>query len=103
MEEFSHYLLGIWNEVFINILNNKVALSIFVTTYACKKLYDKALKKPLGCLILYFDADYVVYLSPTGEHLINPDMACAMGLWTSKTNVNNWFMENFQVCRFYDI
>ena len=39
--------------------------------------------------VLYFDTNSVMYVSPTGEHLIIPDSNGALGLWTSKLNVDD--------------
>jgi len=110
-DEFARYMFGIWNEVSINIINKDVALasvqetneytehgksnvyiSTFVTAYARLKLYEEAME-PLGKLVLYFDTDSVVYVSPTGEHLIHPDTTGVMGLWTSETTADDWFTE----------
>ena len=49
-----------------------VYISAFITSYACLKLYNKA-SDPIKHLVLYFNTDSVIYVSPTGEHLIPVD------------------------------
>jgi len=69
-----------------------VYISIFVTAYARLKLYEDALEA-LGRRVIYFDTDSVIYVSPNGDHLIHPDTTGAMGLWTSETSADDWFVE----------
>ena len=63
-----------------------VYISIFVTAYACLKVYEDALESLgilMSCLLQH---RLVIYISPDGKLLIQPDMNVrAMGLWTSKT------------------
>ena len=49
--------------------------------------------EPLGCLVLYFDTDSVVFQSPTSEYLHHPDTTGSMGLWTLEKKEDNWFTE----------
>jgi hypothetical protein len=44
-------------------------------------------------LVLYFDTDSVIYVSPTGEHLIPVDTSGEMGLWTSEAEAEDFFTE----------
>ena len=47
------------------------------------KLYEDALE-PLGSIVLCFDTNCVniiMYVSKTGEHLVEPDTTGALGLW----------------------
>ena len=102
-------MFGIQNEVPINILNDNFALisgeasnsyiqntvsptcmcmSIFVSAYTRLKLYEAALE-PHGRLVLHFNTDSVVYLSPSGDHGIHPDTPGAVGLWTLETVVDD--------------
>ena len=110
-DDFFKYLCGAWNEVSINIINDDVAMasvqenneyteheksnvyiSIFVTAYARLKLYEDALEA-LGRRVIYFDTDSVIYVSTDGNHIIHPDTTGAMGLWTSETSADDWFVE----------
>jgi hypothetical protein len=101
-DDFFKYMCGTYEQVTLNIMNEDVCLatvssgndmtehsrsnvyiSAFITAYARLKLYNEALE-PLGKNVLYFDTDSVIYVSPTGEHLVDIDTTGAMGLWTSE-------------------
>jgi hypothetical protein len=49
--------------------------------------------EPLDRLVLYFDTDSVIYVSPNGDHLIPNDTTGAMGLWTSEADTDDYFTE----------
>ena len=110
-DEFYTYLCGSWEKVSINIItdgaatvqvedNNEftehsksnVYISAFITAYSRLKLYDEALDK-LKSLVLYFDTDSVIYVSPNGEDLISADTTGQMGLWTSEADEGDHFTE----------
>lgn len=71
---------------------SNVYISAFITAYSRDKLYAEALQ-PLNRSVLYFDTDSVIYVSPTGDHLIPVDTTGAMGLWTSEAKDGDWFTE----------
>jgi len=71
---------------------SNVYISAFITGYARMKLYEDALEV-LQEKVLYFDTDSVIYVSPTGEHLITPDTTGALGLWTSELKVGDYYTE----------
>jgi hypothetical protein len=110
-DDFFRYLCGSYEHVTLNVLNDDVCLatvsendlmteharsnvyiSAFITAYSRLKLFEEALE-PLGRNVLYFDTDSVIYVSPTGEHLIEPDTTGAMGLWTSEAKGDDYFTE----------
>ena len=71
---------------------SNVYISAFITGYARLKLFDEALD-PLQRQVLYFDTDSVIYVSPTGQHLIPVDSTGVMGLWTSEIEEGDCFTE----------
>ena len=52
--------------------HSNVYISAFITGYSRLKLFDEALD-PLQHLVLYFDVDSVIYVSPTGTDLMPVD------------------------------
>ena len=72
-----------------NISN--VYISAFITGYSPLKLYE--LLEVLQKKVLYFDTDLIVYVSPTGEHLVNPDTTGNLGEWTSELPPDDYFVE----------
>lgn len=101
-DEFFKYFLGPWDQVALSLVNedlcianitgndeytehsrSNVVISAFITAYARLKLYNDAFI-PLGRNVLYTDTDSVIYLSPSGHHLIPVDKTGTMGLWTSE-------------------
>ena len=68
----------------------------FITAYAHLKLYGEALD-PLKHLVLYFDTDSMIYVSPTCEHLILVDITGEMGLWTLEA-IEDDFCTEFVSC-----
>jgi G:T-mismatch repair DNA endonuclease (very short patch repair protein) len=104
-------LTGRYNRCSINIINDGIAyanhrcndeytqhtksnvyIAAYVTAYARLKLYDEALDR-LGRNVLYFDTDSCVYLSPSGDHLVPPDLSGELGFWTSELPPNDYFVE----------
>ena len=94
--EFFKYLCGVFEECTLDIINEEVAIarvnetndmtehvksnvyiSAFITGYSRLKLYE--LLEQLQEKALYFDTDSIVYVSPTGEHLITPDTTGNLG------------------------
>ena len=69
-----------------------VYISAFITAYARLKLYDETFN-PLKHLVLYFNPDLVIYVSPIGNHLILVDTTGEMGLWTSEAEEGDFFTE----------
>ena len=67
-------------------------ISAFITGYSRLKLFDEALD-PLKHLVLYFDTDSVIYVSPTGTDLMPVDTTGQMGLWTSEIERGDCFVE----------
>lgn len=109
--EFMNLIFGSYEKVDINFINSDVCvvkteesteytehtksnvyISAYITGYSRMKLYMEALE-PLNRNVLYFDTDSVIYVSPTGEHLIPVDTTGAMGLWTSECEPDDWFTE----------
>jgi hypothetical protein len=110
--EFYRYLVGRWEKVSVNMINQEVCLvnceefdeytehgksnvyiSAFITGYARLKLYEEALE-PLGEKVLYFDTDSCIYLSPTGEHLVPINTNKELGTWANEMkDPTDWFVE----------
>jgi len=109
--ELKRFLCGRFDSVGVNFLNDDVCvvsvsdnnimsehhksnvyISAFITAYSRMKLYHDALL-PLQEKVLYFDTDSVMYVSPTGNHLIPIDTTGALGLWTSEAPVDDHFIE----------
>jgi hypothetical protein len=80
------------NDIMTEHHKSNVYISAFITAYSRMKLYEEALL-PLGEKVLYFDTDSVMYVSPTGEHLIPIDTTGALGLWTSEAPSGDHFVE----------
>ena len=110
-DEFFKYFWGAWDHVSLSLIDDNVCLasveesdeytehrrsnvyiSAFITGYSRLKLYNEALE-PLDRLVLYFDTDSVIYVSPNGDHLIPNDTTGAMGLWTSEADTDDYFTE----------
>ena len=110
-EEFYRYLCGSWEHVNVNVITDEAAtvsvhenseftehqrsnvyISAFITAYARLKLFNEALD-PLKHLVLYFDTDSVIYVSPNADHLIPVDTTGEMGLWTSEAEEDDFFTE----------
>ena len=80
------------NNAFTEHSKSNVYISAFITAYSRLKLYHEALDK-LKSLVLYFDTDSVIYVSPTGEDLIPEDTTGQMGLWTLEADEGDYFTE----------
>ena len=110
-DEFFKYICGSYSQVSMTLMNEDVCMatvsdgndmtehpksnvyiSAFITAYSRLKLYNEALE-PLGRNVLYFDTDSVIYVSPTGDHLVPVDTTGEMGLWTSEAKPNDHFVE----------
>ena len=70
---------------------SNVYISAFITAYSRLKLYE--LLEQLNEKVLYFDTDSIVYVSPTGEHLVTPDTTGDLGEWTSELPPDDYFVE----------
>ena len=109
--EFFKYLMGSYERCSMNIINNNAAIAsipdqdeytphvasnvyiaAFITGYARVKLYQDALE-PLKEKVVYMDTDSVIYVSPTGEPLINSDHTGELGLWTNEGKEDDPFVE----------
>ena len=109
--EFFKYLMGTYERCSMNIINNNAAIAsipdqdeytphvasnvyiaAFITGYARVKLYQDALE-PLREKVVYMDTDSVVYVSPTGQPLINIDHTGQLGLWTNEGKDDDPFVE----------
>ena len=103
--QFFHYLLGTYNRCSMNIINNNVAIATipsfdkytshkasnvyiaaFITSSARVKIYADALL-PLGEKVLYMDTDSVIYVSPTGEPLIQSISPILLGSGPMKVRI----------------
>ena len=110
-DEFYRYLCGSWEKVRINIITDEAAtvsveentpytehnrsnvyISAFITGFSRLKLFEEALD-PLQHLVLYFDTDSVIYVSPTGTDLMPVDTTGQMGLWTPEIEEGDCFVE----------
>mmetsp|Transcript_12651 Transcript_12651/g.16301 ORF Transcript_12651/g.16301 Transcript_12651/m.16301 type:complete len:1243 (-) Transcript_12651:1394-5122(-) len=108
-DELFKYMFGEYDEVLLNVVNEDVAyvsmsendeytehnksnvyVAAFITAYARLKLYNDTIE-PLGRYVLYFDTDSCVYVSPTGEHLIELDPTGALGGWESEVPEEEYF------------
>ena len=111
--DFYRYLCGSWSEVSLTLITDDVALatvcendeftehtrsnvyiSAFITCYSRLKLLD-AMEYVSSCngQVLYYDTDSIIYVSPTGEHLITPDTSGDLGEWSSELPVDDYITE----------
>ena len=67
------------NTIYTEHAKSNVYISAFITGYARLKLFDEALD-PLQIQVLYFNTDSVIYVSPTGQHLIPVGTSGVLGL-----------------------
>jgi G:T-mismatch repair DNA endonuclease (very short patch repair protein) len=72
---------------------SNVYIAAFVTTYARLKLYEAL--EFLNDKVLYFDTDSVVYVSPTGDHLIDISVDGHLGGWTSEAKQPDDYFTHF--------
>ncbi|CAM9787272.1 unnamed protein product [Heterosigma akashiwo] len=112
-EDLSAYLFGDFQQVAVTLLTENVGycsvtkaqtvvekpttnviLASFITSHARTKLYTEGYEK-LGELMLYADTDSLIYVSPTGEHLVPLDTTGELGLWTSELEDPNDFYQEF--------
>lgn len=112
-EDLSNLLFGDFTEVAVTLINDQVGyatitkaqtiiedpntnvlLASFITSYARTKLYMEGYHK-LQEKMLYADTDSLIYVSPTGDHLIPIDQTGALGLWTSELEDEEDYFEEF--------
>ena len=43
--------------------------------------------------VLYYDTDSIIYISPTGDHLITPDTSGDLGMLSSELPVDDYITE----------
>ena len=73
-------------------VKSNVYISAFITWYSRLKLYE--LLERLQEKVFFFNTDYIVSVSPTGEHLITPDTTGNFGEWKSELPPDDYFVES---------
>ncbi len=101
--QFYSYLCGNFEGITMDVINDQncllhikdqhpftvhhasnVYIAAFVTAYARMQLYSEGLR-PMWKNTLYYDTDSIVYVSPTGEQLISPELVHNdLGGWESE-------------------